>query len=289
MIRSMTAFGRCEYTFEQGVIIWELRSVNHRYLDLSLRLMDDLREIEPAVRAVMAGHVKRGKLELNLRYKPVSTKNASMVVNHELAALLTQACSDISSSDFSDYHPVNPMDVLRWPGVVSSQSIDYKPVVVAALSALNEAIIDFTESREREGEKIAQMLLTRTQQITDIVTEIRVLRPAAVQRIMTKWRTRLDALDVATDTDRLEQELVIAAQKLDIDEELDRLDAHVSELAHTLARDEAIGRRLDFLIQEFNREANTISSKSGDTQITKLSIDLKVLIEQMREQVQNVE
>ncbi len=289
MLKSMTAYGRKEESYEFGTLSWELRSVNHRYFDISLRLPEEFRTMEPNVREYLNKKLKRGKLEATLRYQLSANSESRINVNHTLAKEVSKACSDIVNQDMRNHALINPMDVLCWPGVVGQETTDYKAIQEAAMLLLKPAVEDCIESREREGEKIAEMLSRRCEEILEIVKKVQRLRPEVLIRLNEKWKSRLESLDFQPDPARLEQELAIAAQKLDVEEELDRLNAHVAELYNILKRDEPVGRRLDFLIQEFNREANTLSSKSADTNTTNLSVDLKVLIEQMREQVQNVE
>ncbi|MCB1754733.1 MAG: YicC family protein [Gammaproteobacteria bacterium] len=289
MLRSMTAYGRKESSGEWGTLTWEIRSVNHRYLDIALRLPEELRAIEPDVREAIAARLKRGKLEVSLRLRGSEKIGGALKYRHDLAQQVIAACRELENTEMRNHALVNPIDVLRWPGVVGQEEVDYKPVQQAAMELLKQVLDDYIESREREGEKIAAMLTRRCGDISEIVKKVRQLRPQMLERLREKWLARLADIDVQVDPARLEQEIVLAAQKLDVDEELDRLDAHVSELHDVLKRKEPVGRRLDFLIQEFNREANTLGSKSSDSETTALSVDLKVLIEQMREQVQNVE
>ena len=289
MLKSMTAYGRTEATGEWGTLTWEIRSVNHRYLDVSLRMPEELRAIEPEVRELLAERLKRGKLEVGLRLRGNDEVPGELQIRHDLARQVIDACQNLIDNEMRSHAPVDPMDVLRWPGVVGLPEPDYKPVQQAALDLLGDALTDFIDSRGREGEKIAGMLTRRCDEITDIVAQVRERRPQVLEKLREKWAARINEIDAQVDPQRLEQEVVFAAQKLDVDEELDRLDAHVAELHNVLKRKEPVGRRLDFLIQEFNREANTLGSKSADAQTTGLSVDLKVLIEQMREQVQNVE
>ncbi|MDO6461343.1 YicC/YloC family endoribonuclease [Granulosicoccaceae sp. 1_MG-2023] len=289
MLKSMTAYGRKEISGEWGTLTWEIRSVNHRYLDISLRMPEELRTIEPDVRELLAERLKRGKLEVGLRLRSKDDAPGELQIHTDLARQVITACQELIDNDMRSHAPLDPMDVLRWPGVVGQPEPDYKPVQQAALSLLDEALNDFIASREREGEKIAGMLTRRCDEISTIVGKVRERRPQVLEKLREKWLARIAEIDVQVDPQRLEQEVVFAANKLDVDEELDRLEAHVSELHNVLKRKEPVGRRLDFLIQEFNREANTLGSKSADAQTTALSVDLKVLIEQMREQVQNVE
>ncbi len=289
MLRSMTAYGRKQEHYEFGILIWELRSVNHRYLDLSLRLPEEFRAIEPEIREYLTKNLNRGKMEVGLRYQASESFGIKIKVNHELASEVSRACHDIVNQDMRNHSLMSPMDILCWPGVVGQTDLDFRPIQKAALSLLEPTVADYINSREREGAKIVEMLTHRCEEILKIVDKVRQLRPGIIARLTEKLKMRLASLDLQADPLRLEQELVFAAQKLDVEEELDRLDAHVAELQNILNRNEPVGRRLDFLIQEFNREANTLSSKSADIDTTNLSVDLKVLIEQMREQVQNVE
>lgn len=289
MLRSMTAYGRKESSGEWGVLTWEIRSVNHRYLDITLRLPEELRAIEPEVREVLSKRLKRGKLELSLRFRHSDTETPELNVRHDLAQQVINACKDIVQNDMGNHALTDPLDILKWPGVVGQNEVDYKPVQASALALLQEALEDYINSREREGQKIAEMLTRRCEEIKGIVVKVRERRPLVLEKLREKWLSKIADIDVQLDPARLEQEVVFAANKLDVEEELDRLEAHVSELYNVLERKEPVGRRLDFLIQEFNREANTLGSKSSDAETTGLSVDLKVLVEQMREQVQNVE
>ncbi|MEM7293202.1 MAG: YicC/YloC family endoribonuclease, partial [Pseudomonadota bacterium] len=257
------------------------------YLEVSVRLPEELRAIEMAAREKIGKRIKRGKIECTLRYKP-SEVVREIEVNDQIADALIAACTQIAKRTGSASAP-SAIDVLRWPGVVSQQESDFGAVQTAATALLGETIGDFVATREREGAATAGMIAERCDGIAQIVAQLREHRPSIVQRLRERLQQKLDELNAEVDQQRVEQELVIAAQKLDVDEELDRLDAHVAEVSNVLQRDEPIGRRLDFLMQELNREANTLGSKSQDKDTTALSVDLKVLIEQMREQVQNLE
>ncbi len=287
MIKSMTAFGRREVNGESGQLVCELRAVNHRYLELFVRLPDDLRALEMSVREKIGKKLKRGKVECTLRYKP-SEIVGDIEINDQLTAAVLSACEQIDSK-LSNQAPISAIEILRWPGVVSQRERDFDPVQKAAMELLDETLADFVATREREGQLIEKMILDRCESIAKIVAEQRTHRPMVMQRLRDRLQQKLDELTVEPDQQRLEQELVFAAQKLDVDEELDRLEAHITEVNKVLRRDEPVGRRLDFLMQELNREANTLGSKSQDATTTGSSVDLKVLIEQMREQVQNVE
>ncbi len=288
MLKSMTAFSRQEEVNQWGTIVWEIRSVNHRYLDLSIRIPEELRNIEPQARDLLNASLSRGKVEATLRYKAGELAGGEIVVNQALAQQLVGAAQSVQAIT-GDSAALSPIDVLRWPGVVGQAEKDLGPLQQKVLALLSMTITDYLETRGREGAKTATMLSERCDGIENIVARVRELRPQAIERQRAKLISRIEELDTDHDNGRLEQELVYVAQRLDVDEELDRLTAHLSELRDILQRDEPVGRRLDFLVQEFNREANTLSSKSADAETTALSVDLKVLIEQMREQVQNIE
>jgi uncharacterized protein (TIGR00255 family) len=284
----MTAFSRQEEVNQWGTIVWEIRSVNHRYLDLSIRMPEELRNIEPKARDLLNGSLSRGKVEAALRYKQGDIEGAEITVNEALAQQLASAAQSVQKL-IGNTEPLSAIEILRWPGVVGQVEKDLGPLQKRVLELLSTTIVDYLETRGREGARTATMLSERCDAIEAIVAKVRVLRPQAIERQRAKLISRIEELDTDHDNGRLEQELVYIAQRLDVDEELDRLTAHISELRDILQRDEPVGRRLDFLVQEFNREANTLSSKSADAETTALSVDLKVLIEQMREQVQNIE
>ncbi len=288
MLRSMTAFGRRESTHAWGSLAWEVRSVNHRYLETSVRMPDELRMLEAAVRDRVAARVRRGKVECTLRWKRENLSQEALQVNDALAQSVIKACHALEGYMMNAAR-LSPIDVLRWPGVVREPEQDLQPVQKAVLDDFEAVLDDFVATREREGEKIREMLGTRNEAVGRLVAEQRDRSPAALQRLREKLLARLAEVDVQADPNRLEQELVFLAQKMDVDEELDRLQTHVGELARILDLDEPVGRRLDFLMQEFNRESNTLGSKSTDAETTQTAIDLKVLIEQMREQIQNLE
>lgn len=290
MLRSMTAYGRHEVEIEAGKLVWELRSVNHRYLELALRLPEQFRVLEPGVREFLGKQLKRGKVDVMLRFTPAAIQQQQLQVNHTLASQLLAEAEKLAAQG-QNTSSIDTVSILAWPGVIqdNQQSSEDKHLQAHAMRALELALQDYVAARQREGEKIEQMLSQRCETISTIVKDVRSLRPAVVQRLQDRLRQRLADLDIAADPARLEQEMVLQAQKLDVVEELDRLDAHLAEMQAIFKREEPVGRRLDFLIQEFNREANTLASKSADSDTTKHSVELKVLIEQMREQVQNLE
>lgn len=285
-IRSMTAFASGEASTPWGMLACELRSVNHRFLEISPRLPDDLRALEPALRERIAARIQRGKLDVSLRLRPAESGGALQVDRArlaELARLSRELEADFPGlrTDFSQ--------LLQIPGVVRAEGIDPAQLQAEALALLDRVLDGFVEAREREGAKLAQAILERIDGIAAIREQVRECIPAIREGQRTRLQARLADLPQPVDPGRLEQELVLALQKLDVDEELDRLDAHVAEARRVLKLREAVGRRLDFLLQEFNREANTLGSKSVDTRTSAAAIELKVLIDQIREQVQNIE
>ncbi|MCP5420523.1 MAG: YicC family protein [Gammaproteobacteria bacterium] len=287
MIRSMTAFARNEQQSAAGLIVWELRSVNHRYLEITLRLPDPLRSLEPSLRERIEKSLSRGKIECNLRWQ-TATPLAQISWNRPLAERLLTIAAELEQL-MGPGTGLGLADLLRWPGVVSESEPDLGPVKQDILLGLEQAIDQLVLNREREGERIVGQIAQRCATLHELVGQIRNRRPEVLARLREKWLARLAELPVEPDRNRLEQELVIIAQRLDVDEELDRLDAHLAEIHQVLQWQEPVGRRLDFLMQELNREANTLASKSADILTTHAAVELKVLIEQMREQVQNIE
>lgn len=289
MIKSMTAFARIERKHDFGTLTWELRSVNHRYLDIGLRLPEDLRGLDQAVREKISAKCKRGKIDCGLRYKPEpATKSESLQVDMDAARAMVEACRQIEGF-IGGGQTLRAIDVLNWPGVVRETEKDSTPIEAAAIGQLDDALDELLATREREGERTAAQLLERCDAIAALVAEVRIRRPDVLEYIRNKVETKLAEMQVNVDRERLEQELVIVAQRMDVAEELDRLETHIAEMRNVLKSSEPVGRRLDFLMQELNREANTLGSKSADAQTTRAAVDLKVLIEQMREQVQNIE
>jgi uncharacterized protein (TIGR00255 family) len=284
----MTAFARSTDEQDWGSLVWEIRSVNHRYLDVAIRMPEELRSIEMQIREKVAEKIKRGKLECVLRFNPSAAHVSALNINEKFAKAVVDACKKV---DAKSHQPseINPMDVLRWPGVVDEPERDLQPVLQATLQLLQATVDELVESREREGQRLQQLILQRNQAMRDIVAEERKRRPEIITAYREKLLARLEELRASPDMDRFEQELVYLTQKMDVDEELDRLQSHFSELEQVFERNEPVGRRLDFIMQEFNREANTLGSKSVDIRTTQASVELKVLIEQMREQVQNIE
>jgi len=288
MARSMTGFARREARGDFGVLIWETRSVNHRYLDMSLRMPEELRSLEGECRERVAALVKRGKLDGQLRFEPALPTESSLKVDDARARAVAAAAARIATA-IAQPAPVSPLDVLRWPGVVQEPPLDVAAVGTAALTLLQDTLRDLLAAREREGERTAAVLRERAGQIAGIVKALRGRLKDIQPRLRDKLKARIEELGVQVNPERLEQELVLMVQRLDVVEELDRLESHLAEFESALRQGDAVGRRLDFLMQEFNREANTLGSKSQDAAIIQQVVDLKVLIEQMREQVQNLE
>lgn len=288
MIRSMTAFARVEKNTEKGLISWEIRSVNHRFSEVSLRLPEDFRPLEPKIREIISSRVKRGKIDANLRFQPVNSDELNFELDKDLAAKLAHATREIDQLLYNAA-PINALDVLRWPGVIKAPEQDLTQLESDTLSLLGEAMDELVESRAREGEKLKAIIETRCSAIEDQVKTVSQRLPEILQAMRSRLEERLAEIKGELDPARVEQEIVILANKADVDEELDRLSTHVAEILRVLNQDEPVGRRLDFLMQELNREANTLGSKSVHTDLTNASVELKVLIEQMREQVQNIE
>ena len=288
MIRSMTAFSRQEASSEVGDLVLEVRTVNHRYLDISFRLPEELRNLEPALREQIAARLGRGKLECNLRYTAPELADSDLPVDDERVKRIAHACRHIDSYLYSPA-PISSLDVLRMPGVVQSKPIDLEQLKKAVSQLLDQGLDDLIAAREREGQKLAQVIRERCDSMDEIVTKVKQQLPEILQQYREKLVERITEAKVELDQDRLEQEMVYLAQKTDVAEEIDRLSMHIEEVKRVLEVDKPVGRRLDFLMQELNREANTLGSKSIHTDMTRASVDLKVFIEQMREQVQNIE
>ena len=288
MLHSMTGFARQSLDSDLGTLSWELRAVNHRFLDLQFRLPDELRPREQAFRQQVSKVLGRGKVDCTLHFRRRLNQQQDMQINAELAALIGTRLADLANH-LPATAPINAIEILRWPGVVIETEVEAEPLFEEASQLLDAALTDINEMRRSEGSRISDMLESRCGDVEVLSKSVRKRMPDVLAAAHTKQRERVDKLDVDADPARLEVELALIAQKLDIDEELDRLDSHVVEIRQALKNSEPVGRRLDFLMQELNREANTLGSKSADTETSKVAVELKVLIEQMREQVQNVE
>lgn len=288
MLHSMTGFARASADSSLGTLTWELRAVNHRYLDLLFKMPDELRASEAAFRQQAGERLKRGKVECILHFRRAFDADKDLRLDKDLVALLARRIDEISAV-LDDPDEVDPMDLLRWPGVIQPPDTDGESLVFEAGTLLERALDALGAMRRSEGERIAELIGSRCDEILRIAASVRARLPDVLEATRNRQRDRLARLAVDADPERLEVELAMVAQKLDVDEELDRLDSHVREIRDSLTAGGPVGRRLDFLMQECNREANTLGSKSADTETTKAAVDLKVLIEQMREQIQNVE
>lgn len=288
-LRSMTAFALAEREIGAWVFTWELRSVNHRYLDTALRLPDSFRFVEGDARTRIAAVLKRGRIEAALVLKRREAQAEGLPVNLELAASLLAAASRIETLSGRELSRFSALDVLRWPGVINEAEVDRETLAPGLLALLDEALAELVRVRETEGRQLALLIASRCSQMREIVAGVRLRLPEVLAAMREKLKLRVTELAAKADEDRLEQEMVYLAQKWDVAEELDRLESHLTEVERAIEQQDATGRRLDFLMQEMNREANTLGSKSADTETTRASVELKVLIEQIREQVQNVE
>lgn len=288
MTCSMTGFARAQARGRFGTLTWELRSVNHRYLDVTLRLPDELRVLEPDCRERIVKLVRRGKCDAQLRIESAANTEVRLEVDEARARAVAEAAERVSGL----LHPaaaIGALDLLRWPGVVQEKSADAAALGPEVLRLLDQALKALDDMRGREGRRIDDMLRERAVRVSAIVAEVRTYGAGIHAQLRSKLLRRFEELQLNVDAQRLEQELVLQLQRLDVSEELDRLDSHVRELQAALTGGGTVGRKLDFLMQEFNREANTLGSKCQDTAVTQRVIELKVLIEQMREQIQNVE
>jgi uncharacterized protein (TIGR00255 family) len=286
MIRSMTAYASAETTGPAGTLSCELRTVNHRYLELSPRLPDDLRSFESLLRERIAAKLSRGKLDITVR-RTSDSRSESLQVNNALLSRLSELNLDMMAR-FPGLQ-VEFTELLRFPGVLQQNAIDPESQQAALFDVLDRALDALTATREREGEKLAEILRDKLDSIERVVADVRGWMPQIRAALRARLETRLADLKQPVEPGRLEQELVLQITRTDVDEELDRLSTHIGESRRVLGLKEPVGRRLDFLMQEFNREANTLGSKSVDARSTNAAVELKVLIEQMREQVQNIE
>lgn len=288
MIYSMTGFASLEREIASGILIIELRSVNHRYLELQLKLEDSLRSVEPLTRELITAKLGRGKVEcrMSLMRKPGSHQLG------ELDQTLLQQLSQLGSAvqqHFPQSQPLSVADVLRWPGVLANEKASNDSLADDVRAALNQALQDMADSRAREGAKMRTLILERLEEMEALVTQVKALMPIQIKAYQDRLTAKFHEVIKGVDEERVRQELVLFAQRVDVDEELTRLTAHISEVRRILDADAAAGKRLDFLMQELNREANTLGSKSISTESSQVSMGLKILIEQMREQIQNIE
>lgn len=288
MIQSMTAFARVQKQIDAGNLCWEIRSVNHRYLDVSFRLPEPLRFIETQLRTLLRDKVSRGKLECQLKYQDSSSDNQSMLINTGMVNALVNLSHQLSTS----HHVANDLSVshiLSWPGVVQVSTPDVEALAHNALSLFTDAIEQLLQVRATEGKALKTHVDGRLDDLANEVARSRSIVSTQAEQIKDRLLTRLHSLQIEVPEPRVEQEIALIIARLDVSEELDRLQTHINEVSRTLKCDKIAGRRLDFLMQELNREANTLGSKSDSVELTQSSVEMKVLIEQMREQIQNIE
>ncbi|HME39768.1 MAG TPA: YicC/YloC family endoribonuclease [Steroidobacteraceae bacterium] len=283
----MTGFARRERQFPWGSLAWELKTVNHRFLEMGFRLPEEFRAGEAEFRQGVAASVRRGKVECSLHFRPTLATGA-LEVDAELLRTLSQRAQSIAAQAGAAAS-IDVMELLRWPGVIRDTTRDHAPMIAAAHALLGDALAELARFRDSEGGRIRDALEQRCAGLVEFAALVTARLPEVRGRMRAKLLDRIAQLVSDVDQERLEQELAILAQRLDVDEEIDRLRGHVTEIRKTFGGQEAAGRRLDFLMQELNREANTLSSKSQDIETTRAAVDMKVLIEQMREQVQNIE
>ena len=288
MVYSMTAFSRQQLEHEWGSLTWEIRSVNHRYLEPSVRLPENFRSLENPIRRQLRDKLYRGKIECLLRFRTVEANQIDWQLNLDLISQLTKANLEINNNIGGDYK-LSSLDILKWPGVISDQSIDEEIFNKEAMGLFEKALDDLMVVREREGASLRDAILKRIASIQRIIDSIQAKMPSIILKQKENLLNKLEDIKAEFEPTRLEQEITLLAQKADVDEELDRLNSHLQEAKRVLDSDGQIGRRLDFLMQELNREANTLSSKSIVVETTQSAVELKVLIEQMREQIQNIE
>ena len=287
-INSMTAFARGEKAGAAGTVVAELRSVNHRYLDSHFKLPDALRALEPRLREALTKQLNRGKVDCSIKVQDESAEAAALVLDEPMLTRLLDA-SAIVAARLGQSAPMDPLTVLQFPGVMRPPVADSDALQTGALQAFDAALASLVATRAAEGRQLVRLLAQRLDAILVETKRVRHQLPLLQSGLRTRLLQRLDALGIDVDSGRLEQELVYLAQKSDVEEELDRLETHVNAVRQVLEAGGPSGRRLDFLMQELNREANTLSSKSTDASLTASTVELKVLIEQMREQVQNIE
>ncbi|MHC6526007.1 YicC/YloC family endoribonuclease [Vibrio sp. V39_P1S14PM300] len=288
MIYSMTAYARKEVKAEWGSAVWEIRSVNQRYLETYFRLPEQFRGLEPLLRDRFRKRLARGKVECSLRFEANPAASAELSINEALANQVIKAANQVMHMT-GELSRINPFQVMQWPGVMETPEQDMDAINKDLLSAFDDALSDFIEARGREGDNMKALIEQRLSAISEEVVKVRARMPEILEWQRERLVNKFEEAKVELEPSRVEQELILLAQKSDVAEELDRLDSHVKEANNILKKGGACGRRLDFMMQEFNRESNTLASKSISTDITASGVELKVLIEQMREQIQNIE
>ncbi|OEE44087.1 YicC/YloC family endoribonuclease [Vibrio anguillarum] len=288
MIYSMTAYARKEVKGDWGTAVWEIRSVNQRYLETYFRLPEQFRGLEPVLRERFRQRLARGKVECHLRYEANPAAKSELNINEALANQVIKAANQVMHMT-GELSRINPFQIMQWPGVMETPEQDMDSINKALLAGFDDAIIEFIDARGREGDNMKALIEQRLTAISEEVVKVRARMPEILQWQRERLLTKFEEAKIELDATRVEQELILLAQKSDVAEELDRLDSHVKEARNVLKKGGSCGRKLDFMMQEFNRESNTLASKSISTDITASSVELKVLIEQMREQIQNIE
>ncbi|MES2500039.1 MAG: YicC/YloC family endoribonuclease [Pseudomonadota bacterium] len=288
MILSMTGYASLESNTKNGVLLMECRSVNHRYLELQLKLDDNLRQFEATARELVQAKLGRGKVDIRMNMMREAGADNSPQLNHTVLQQIAESAKT-AAQYFPHTQPVNMLDILRMPGVLMADVMDNDVLEADFKQTLDQVLQNLIEAREREGAKLKMIILDRLQQVEQYVVKVKPMMPNLIAQYQTKLTVKLQEATNSHDDDRIRQEMVLYAQRIDVDEELSRLTSHISEVKRILQAGGAVGKRLDFLMQEMNREANTLGSKSVAVETSKISMELKVLIEQMREQIQNIE
>ena len=287
MIYSMTAYARREVKADWGNAVWEIRSVNQRYLETYFRMPEQFRGLEPVLRERFRKRLARGKVECHLRFESNNAASSELRINEDLARQVIKAAQWVKTE--SGEGGINPFQVLQWQGVMEAPEQDFDSINKELLAEFELAVNDFVEARASEGENMKALIVQRLDAITEEAAKVRARMPEILEWQRNRLLTKFEDAKIELDSSRVEQELILLAQKSDVAEELDRLDSHVKETTNVMKKGGACGRKLDFMMQEFNREANTLASKSISTDVTASGVELKVLIEQMREQIQNIE
>lgn len=288
MILSMTGYASEERNTDNGVLLVEIRSVNHRYLELQLKLDDNCRAFEAQVREILNAKLGRGKVDCRISLAQDVATSAIRTLNHSVLQQIAESAKT-AAQYFPHTQPVNMLEILQMPGVITANAVDYDGLEKDLKNSLNAAVDDLVLARAREGAKLKAMILERLAEIEKLVAKVKPMLPVLAKTYQDKLLAKLNEAHQTNDDERIRQEIVLYAQRIDVDEELSRLDAHISEVKRILGAAGLVGKRLDFLMQEMNREANTLGSKSVAIETTQISMELKVLIEQMREQIQNIE
>jgi uncharacterized protein (TIGR00255 family) len=288
MVSSMTGFSRQEFNGAEGTLVCEIRSVNHRFLEASLRLPESCRALESELRQTLTRELRRGKVDCTIQHRAPSGAAAGLDIDAEALAGLLGRARELAAA-LPGTAQINVLDLLRWPGVLREQQGDNELLLAAVRKLFAATVNELVAARAREGQRLAELITQRCQALSALLEQVRTRLPEIHLRVRSRLEERLRELGGELNQERLEQEIVLLLQRLDVAEELDRLGGHLEETSRVLAAPEAAGRRLDFLLQEFNREANTLASKSQDLETTRIAVEMKVLIEQMREQVQNIE